>query len=256
MKSITGYVHGKINLTLDVHSKQPSEPFHPIRSILHKIKLADEIEISEHSRFSIEGDFDCPDEENLIWKAFQLLQSEYSTSLPPVRVQVKKNIPPRSGLGGGSADFACFVQLYHELFELGPITPKFIQKSADIGKDIPFFFEQKNCSLVEHFGEIVTPLPFDFSGEKVFLFFPPFTQSTAEAYSALMQHDTSFTEHFLREPSLERCDNSFDIFFNQKQYKNISDDFTDTHITGSGSAFFSFEEKNFPMCKKITTRLL
>jgi len=163
---------------------------------------------------------------------------------------------------------------------------------------------------MEHFGEKVSPLSFDFSGQKIFLFFPSFPQSTAEAYGKITRFNIDYTDKFLLAPSLQNSKNAFDEFLSQSRYhyepqesgfwnQNASicsrSDSVPTsrdgvsnqmlhslarkgkqafpslasfgnkittarpkeiHMAGSGSAFWSMEDQEFPQCKKVQAQLL
>ncbi|MCF7812365.1 hypothetical protein K9M59_02085 [Candidatus Gracilibacteria bacterium] len=256
MKKLSMDSYAKINLTLDVFPKKSKQDFHEIKSVMHKIALADEIEIQESKSFSIDCDAQIDPEYNLVKKAFELVQKIYSKKTPTVSVQIKKNIPIGSGLGGGSSNFATFVELYHELFQLGPVPDDLIRKSAEWGKDIPFFFITKSCALVEHFGEKITPLPFDFHNKKIFLYCPDLQHPTAEKYAQLKNFNTDYTDRFLQQPALSNVGNGFDEFFQTSPYQAISNIFPSVHITGSGSCFWGLEKKEFRNCETIETRFL
>jgi len=259
MKKITNSSPAKINLTLDIFSKKKEDLYHPLRTILHKISLADEITIEENYQFEIIGDFNFPTEQNLIFKAFRLIKKFFPES-PNVKVIIKKRIPEQAGLGGGSSNFAYFIQLYFKLFELGNVPPKIITESGNFGKDIPFFFEQKNCAIGLNLGENIQPVKFadNFAEQTIYLYQPPFGNSTAEAFAQIKQLGTNFTQHFLQSPKLTNCGNSFNQLFKTAKYASILEniDLTKINMTGSGSCFYSFEKINIPSCKIIKTKLL
>lgn len=256
MKSVSALSYAKINLTLDVFPRQKGAVCHEIKSVLHKIALADSIEIQESEKFEIKCNAPIDQKKNLITQAYTFLQDFYKKPLPPVSVKLEKNIPIGGGLGGGSSNFASFVELYHELFRLGKISPELITKSGEYGKDIPFFFESKTCCLAEGFGERVTPLGFDFHNKKLFLYQPPFPSDTAQAYKNLTNFSTDFTENFLNQPALTNVGNGFDEMLESKKYQEFFSFHPNFHITGSGSCFWSLEKKDIPQCKIIETRFI
>ncbi|MCK5460361.1 hypothetical protein KAI58_00040 [Candidatus Gracilibacteria bacterium] len=250
MKKIQGLSPAKINLTLDVFRKKTGENFHPLKTIFHKISLVDKVEIVENSTFVIEGKFSCKMEENLIHKAFSLVQKNYSTA-KSVKVKIKKNIPEKSGLGGGSSNFATFIQLYFQLFDMGQIPNSIIEASKSFGKDIPFFFGKTSCSLGNSFGEDINPLNFNFSKTPIFIYQPTFKNATAQMYQTLQNLGTHFTQDFLQNPSLEKCGNGFDQFLKEEKYKMILKKLTlkNFHLCGSGSCFFSLKKHDVSHCK-------
>ncbi|MCF7917945.1 hypothetical protein K9L27_03020 [Candidatus Gracilibacteria bacterium] len=159
-------------------------------------------------------------------------------------------------MGGGSSNFATSVQLLHDLFGLGKVPAELVTQSAKYGKDIPFFFSHQTCLLSEGFGEVLSPLPFDFHNKKLILYSPPFSSSTVEAYARLKNLNTSFTERFLAQPTLNNIGNSFDEMFSLEMYQKLSSQFTGFHITGSGSCFWGLEKNDFRNCEIIETRFL
>lgn len=257
MKSLKAFSPAKINLTLDVFSKLKNSDFHPIQTILHKIDLGDAMEIWENKTFEIEGEFSCPIKKNLIYQAFKLVQKYYSNALP-VNVKIKKNIPEKGGLGGGSSNFASFIKLYFQYFNLGTIPQEIIEESAQYGKDIPFFFCEKSCALGGNFGEKITPLDFNFSGKKIFIYQPIFGNDTVEMYQTITNVNTNFTKQFINHPVLENCGNSFDQFLQNFLYQKILKNFDiqNFSLSGSGSCFFSFESFELPECQKTETKFL
>ncbi len=254
MKTITKLSPAKINLTLDILSKKEGENFHGLKTIYHKVSLADEMIISESDKFEIMGEFDFPMESNLIFKAWKLIEKFVSSDdFNSVKVEVKKNIPEGGGLGGGSSNFATFVQGYFELFGLGKIPQKLIDESGEIGKDIPFFFEQKSCAVGLGFGDEISAVPFDsekFKGMPIFIYRPDFANSTPEMFGELKNFDTNFTADFLRNPELENCGNGFDQFLLEEKYKNLfMQESPKVYLAGSGSCFFSFEKVDVKDCE-------
>ncbi len=256
MKNLHAFSPAKINLTLDVIPRQNNETFHKIHTIFHKISLTDEIEIMEAPFFSIEG-FKIPIQENLIYQGFELIHTFFpKEKLPSVKVKIKKNIPTGGGLGGGSSNFATFIKLYLEYFELGETPQRLLENSGNYGKDIPFFLTKSNCALGENFGEVITPLNFNFKNKKILLYQPDFKNATTKMYTHLTNYGTNFTEKFIQKPDLKNCGNAFDEFFMNEQYQAISKNFNGYTMTGSGSCFFSFEPKEIKGCESIELELI
>ena len=253
---ITGKSKAKINLTLDVFEKKSEAPFHEIETIFHTIELADTLTLSPHSDFEILGNFSCKTEDNLIYKAFTLVQKFY-TSMENVSIRIDKNIPEQGGLGGGSSNFATFVKLYFELFNLGNIPDELIKKSSDYGKDIPFFFQDNPCCLGTGFGEIIKPLDFNFTGTPLFLYIPEFGNSTKEMYAFLKNFNTDYSQKFLSNPSLKNIGNSFNYILDTPKYKDLLPNTSQSPLclSGSGSSFFSFTPIDVKHCRTLQVTL-
>lgn len=241
---ITKLSPAKVNLTLDVKSKEAGADFHELETIYHLVNWGDQLSVEVSDKFELHGDFDCAMEGNLIYKAWQLIEDP-----KPIKVCVEKNIPTGAGLGGGSSNAATFVLAYFELFTLGAVPDELISKLGALGKDIPFFFTQEPCALGTHYGEITEPLGFNFSGQMIYLYLPGTKSPTPQAYAQLKHFDTQYTQTFLETPKLEGCGNTFEQIFEQKKYST-------THLSGSGSSWFSFEKLDIPEWKVVETTLL
>ena len=108
--SVEVQVPAKINLQLAVGPLE-SDGYHQLVTVFQSISLYDTVKISrDASEFSmsITGDYagSVPaDENNLIYKAIDLMANKFNTSRD-LLVSVKKNIPVAGGMAGGSADAA------------------------------------------------------------------------------------------------------------------------------------------------------
>ena len=93
--------YAKLNLTLEILGKNSSN-MHEISGIFQNINLFDEIEILESNFDSVNTfNFDIIQEDNLAFKALKLMKKELSIN-NFFKVNIHKNIPLSSGLGGGS----------------------------------------------------------------------------------------------------------------------------------------------------------
>lgn len=260
-KKITLSSPAKINLTLDILPKKSGANFHELKTIYHTIGLSDKIEITELVKFEIVGGFDFPMEQNLIFKAWQLIQKNFpNKKLPNVKVTVEKNIPLGGGLGGGSSNFATFAKGYFQLFDLGEIPEELIWASGSIGKDIPFFFHDRRCAIGTGFGEVISEVPFDadlFQNIPIYIYQPKFQNPTPEMFQKCTDLGTGFTEKFIKNPDLINCGNGFDCFLSEKKYQEIisSDKMEAVFMSGSGSCFLSFKKLEIPDCNIVETIL-
>ena len=105
----------KLNLTLEILDKYKDD-FHEINSVVLNVNLFDEIKIEKSNRFEIYTNAEIDAKENLIYKAYQLLFEQYGKL--PTKVNLTKNIPLDSGLGGGSSNAANFLQGMNKLWSL------------------------------------------------------------------------------------------------------------------------------------------
>lgn len=157
MKKITLKSLAKINLTLEVIDRLPSG-FHKIDTVITKVKnLYDIVEISfsdKHNEIIIEStDPDIPiDENNICHKVASAFFLKYKKKIG-VKIKLTKNIPVGAGLGGGSSNAATTLVALNNFFHK-PFTIKQLSEiSYPIGKDIAFFFSDKNTAFMTNLGE-------------------------------------------------------------------------------------------------------
>ena len=171
----------KVNIFLAIRGKDASG-FHEIETVLARVpELFDEIEIEAADVFS----FHCeslPGQSNSVVQAVRLLEAHTGRTFS-YKITLKKNIPPRSGLGGGASDAAAILLYLNEHEKLG-LTPAALQAlGAQIGMDVPFFVSGAEVALGTHYGEIITPLPALPSDLKISVELTGHEVSTPEAYA-------------------------------------------------------------------------
>lgn len=181
----------KINLTLDVLGRRP-DGYHDLRMIMQTIDIYDELTIvhTGSPEIVLTMNKELPDklapEENLVYKAAQLMQKQYS--LPyGFQIYLKKNIPAAAGLGGGSSDCAATLLGINRLCGLSLTKKELCEIGVTLGADVPFCI-RKGTMLSEGIGEILTPLP-DLPPLWALLIKPDFPISTGYVYTHLnLQH--------------------------------------------------------------------
>ena len=161
MTNVSLQAFAKVNYALEVHGIR-DDGYHEISTVMQSISLADNVEIErirEGFELSVEPVYAevGPLEENTVHEARRLLEGFVSIELP-VKVHLRKRIPARSGLGGGSADAAAALAGLNELFELGLSEAELQRIGLQVGADVPFCI-RGGTALGEGIGEILTPLP-------------------------------------------------------------------------------------------------
>ncbi len=148
----------KVNLHLKIGKKR-ADGFHDIVSIFQMISLYDEIKIRSLKQDNvclIEGDFNFPDHENLIFKAVTLFREKTGIHAG-IKLSVKKNIPEGAGLGGGSSNAASVIIGLDKLYKTNINTAELYQIGALLGSDVPFFMKTP-AALVTGRGEKIKGL--------------------------------------------------------------------------------------------------
>ncbi len=168
----------KINLFLEVGP--PQQGFHPLISIVDIISFQDKIEIEKAKKNSVTfiSDWEIP-EENSVSESLKLLKNKCALQ-GEFDIKVFKNIPPGSGLGGGSSNAATVMKVLLKDCKIKPNEREFLDLSALIGKDVPLFISGKRA-IIEGFGEQVKEVK---TTEPLFynLFIPNFPVSTKSVY--------------------------------------------------------------------------
>lgn len=179
---LQAFAPAKINIYLLIAGKR-DDGFHEIDTLMAKIDLCDRLTLTPADRF----DLVCTGKyvveagpENLVAKAASIVADEAGLSQLPVSIELEKNIPPGSGLGGGSSDAAAAMMAINEFLGLNIPIDRLRTLSGDIGSDIPFFFgpamaiSRGRGEKIENFSH-----PFDFSA---ILLLPDISVSTKEVY--------------------------------------------------------------------------
>ena len=157
MKTIVENAPAKINLTLEVLGKR-RDGFHNIVSVMQTVALFDVIEITESNRVNISvSNADISQENNIVWEAYKKFKAVTGIS-DNASIDIKKNIPIKAGLGGGSSDAAATLRGLNRLWNLKLSRENLIEIGTEVGSDVPFFIAG-GCSLVRGRGEIIEPLP-------------------------------------------------------------------------------------------------
>lgn len=177
------FPNAKINLGLDILSRR-DDGYHNISSVFYPLPFEEILEILPADEFqfrtsglSIPGD----PENNLIIKAYELLQKEYN--LPSVHIHLHKIIPMGAGLGGGSADAAFAIKALNNIFELALTDETMETLAGKLGSDCPFFIKNK-AVLAEGTGTEFSSIALNsLKGKYLVLACPEVHVSTAEAYS-------------------------------------------------------------------------
>lgn len=179
----------KINLTLEILRKRP-DGYHDLCSLVQTISLADKIFLEEADNTIILGDLPSWNSEaSLVAKAVKLIKERFSV-VRGIKIKVEKHIPLASGLGGDSSDVAAAIKGLNRLWQLNEPLWRLAELGAELGSDVPFFFNGATA-LMEGRGEVVSPLA-PFPKRYVVLLFPPVKIppcKTKELYSHISPED-------------------------------------------------------------------
>ena len=233
----------KINTFLNIDSVR-EDGYHNILSHMQLIDLFDEISFVPSNSNTVFCKYSELQEKNLIIKSIEYFNETFSTNFN-FQINLKKNIPFASGLGGGSSNAAYTILLLCMLsgISIKKLNPKEVGK--EIGADVPFFINSKSC-YVAGFGDRLQE-PFTKNIEFL-LISPKINVSTSQIFqSKHLKIDKlrDCEKNSLLEPLLME-NHEFNRFYVRLLNKS-SDLQNRLKLSGSGSSLFiespTFEEK-------------
>jgi 4-diphosphocytidyl-2-C-methyl-D-erythritol kinase len=254
---VTIQAPAKINLHLEIRNRR-NDGYHDLWSIFQSVSLFDTISVRSLKTNGIcrlNGNFNFPNEENIITKAYKLYTSITGISAG-IEVFVEKVIPIGAGLGGGSSDGAGMLRLLEAFFET-PLDNEDVNRCAhELGSDVLYFLKAVSA-VVSGRGNTVTPI-LPRSDYIIVIVFPGFEVETKKAYAWLDNHESlygierfSISEENLTKSYLSDCisdwrfGNSFCHVLKKRYqvYSEIFDQFKKLgalyfNISGSGSSVF------------------
>jgi len=182
--------NAKINLDLKILRKLPNG-FHQIESTFQSINLSDFLFFEKTKENSFSGTIVCPEIENIVFKAKQILEKQLGKELP-CHIHLQKSIPIAAGLGGGSSNAAATLIALNKLYSLNLSQKELAETGTKIGTDVPFFFYGGTCQI-KGIGEKVVKTEKSIS--KFFVLFRPHKRlETKKMYKLHDQTGKTFFE--------------------------------------------------------------
>ena len=194
----------KINLTLRITGKN-AHGYHTLGSGVLKFPRGEILRFLETSpedppferdqvetrNYPIEGT-------NILLRALEVLRRKH----PPFTLQniiIEKNIPPGTGVGGGSGNLAAFLEWMERRYGIALED----EDIALLGADVPFLNSPHGGAFLTGIGEKIEPIHVDFDYVAI-LCFPEWSCHTAQAYRDLDKKESQgvlswSSEAFARE---------------------------------------------------------
>ena len=173
--------NAKVNIGLKVLKKR-EDGYHDIVTVFQEINLFDIISISKKSKgcdFNSNATWLMNDKTNLCVIAYEAMKKKFD--IDGVDIDLTKNIPKGSGLGGGSSNAASIMKGIRALYSLNISDKELEDIASQIGADVPFFI-RGSIQLGEGIGDRLTPLKINISG-KYLIIIPDTEIDTSWAYS-------------------------------------------------------------------------
>ena len=244
--------YAKVNIFLKITGSRGN--YHELASRFVRVKSLYDVmtfTVSSNDKFTLEGSFGCELEKNTIYKAYLLLLLKFPSlenEFKNISVKVKKNIPEFAGLGGGSSNCACFLNMTNEYFKLNLSKDELSSIGSQIGADVSFFVYEFESANVSGIGEIVEEFKEDVLDIKTYT--PNIECNTIKIYQ-------KYRKDFYNETSKEEVEklmsmNSLEVldYLNIKEANDLyapaytlypqlkENEKNNWYFSGSGSTFF------------------
>ena len=267
--NITKLSPAKINLYLEVLEKT-SDGYHNIESLMTFCDFGDIISIKKAKsfNFTIDGPFskNLSQKDNIVLKSVTFIEKLLNKNLS-IHINLTKNLPISSGMGGGSSNAATVILCLIEMFNIN-CEEDFHHSLFSLGADIPFCFFRKSA-LVTGKGENILKIQNNYQNYFVLLVNPLIEVSTKKIFEKLTipkrQNFISFNERFLSSTKIidflnsRKNDLEKQAIIQCEEIKNILDVLQNetssllSRMTGSGSTCFALfkNEKDLSNADKI-----
>ena len=173
--------NAKVNIGLKVLGLR-GDGYHDIITIFQEINLFDSISISTNEKgcnFKCDVNWLKNDKDNLCVIAFEIMKKKFD--IRGINIDLKKNIPRGSGLGGGSSNAANVLKGIRDLHSLNISDNELEEIAVEVGADVPFFI-RGSIQLGEGIGNRLTTLKTKIKG-KYLIIIPDTEIDTSWAYS-------------------------------------------------------------------------
>ncbi|MBQ7264190.1 MAG: 4-diphosphocytidyl-2C-methyl-D-erythritol kinase [Synergistaceae bacterium] len=172
-------VWAKLNVGLRAVGRR-ADGYHDLVSIFLRIPSGEALVIGRAPRdeVSFAGLGARIDGEDTVSRALRLAR-EAGADVPPLKIEVRKAVPPGSGLGAGSGDAAALLQW---LAQGRPDVP-WADVARRVGADVPFLLSGHAAALVSGTGDRIDPV--SFPRMRGVVAFPAWDAPTAGTWSAM-----------------------------------------------------------------------
>lgn len=254
--------YAKINLTLDITGRRENG-FHTLDTVMQSVSLADELELIKQEKTGIKlmsnMEYLPLDTKNTAFRAAKYFFEHCDLQNEGISISIKKRIPSRAGMGGGSADAAGVLKGLDAMYNTGLSQKELLMLGEKVGADVPFCIQGGTCRCtgIGEKLETVARMPDCF----LVICKPPAGMSTPRAFALVDRYPLSRKQSTpemivaLQKGELRqvaaRLSNRFDETMKLMQVKQIKMTMGDAGalgamMTGSGSAvygIFDSEEK-------------
>jgi len=200
--SISRLARAKINLDLLITGRR-KDGYHLLDSLVVFADYGDHISVTaaEKLTLSIRGPFaggltgemnaeKNGKKDNLILKAARGLQGQFDIRRG-AKIELVKNLPVSSGIGGGSADAAAAIHALRELWHISEEKSGLSELCLSLGADVPVCMASETAQM-SGVGERLSPVAIDFP-LYLCLVNPGVGLSTADIFAARAKNGAAFS---------------------------------------------------------------
>ncbi|WP_294451802.1 4-(cytidine 5'-diphospho)-2-C-methyl-D-erythritol kinase [uncultured Gemmiger sp.] len=157
-QSVTVIAPAKLNLSLDVVGLLPNG-YHDLDMVMQAITLREQLTLRRSDTLNVRmpGSFVPVNDKNTAVKAAMAF-FHYTGLLAGVDITIRKTVPVRAGMAGGSADAAGVLVGMNELYGARLSMSELCALGATIGADVPFALMGGTCR-VQGVGDFLKALP-------------------------------------------------------------------------------------------------
>ena len=233
---------GKINLFLHVTGKR-CDGYHNLETAFQFLDFADilKFEATKDSHILREDahGYSLPDNDLTVRAATLLREKFGSDKSLGAKITLSKNIPPGSGMGGGSSNAAVTLIALNRLWRLGLTRRELLPLASELGADVAVFVYGKSCWATGIGDEFE---PFEPRQFWYVLCFPRVAVSTASVFShsGLQSNHPSISKAaFLQGDTVNDLEPITRILYPEvDEALTILGEFGDARMNGSGSSVF------------------
>lgn len=158
MEHVTVIAPAKVNLSLDVTGID-EKGYHLLDMVMQTISVFERITLTKQDSISISSNakFIPTDEKNTAVKA-AIKFFEYTGVQGGVHIHVKKTVPIKAGMAGGSADAAGVIVGLDYMYHTKLSMEQLCEIGLKVGSDVPFMLHG-GTKRVQGTGDVILPAP-------------------------------------------------------------------------------------------------
>ena len=158
LQRVTVLAPAKLNLSLDVVGLLPGG-YHALDMVMQAVDLYEQVTLRRSGELLLRapGSRVPTGPKNTAYKA-ALAFFQYTGLLTGADITLRKSVPVRAGMGGGSADAAAVLVGLNALYAARLSMSELCALGAGVGADVPFALMGGTCR-VQGLGDLLKPLP-------------------------------------------------------------------------------------------------